>query len=240
MNIESYQTEIAGITINVVRKNIKNLHLGVYPPNGRVRIAVPIIINDDAVRLAVIAKLGWIKRRQESLTKQPRQSAREYITGESHYVFGKRYILNITHTNDQPYIKLRNKKIIDFFVQPSTSYEQKEAIFNKWYHAELKKILPEIISKWELKTGLKIASWGIKRMKTQWGSCNIKDSRILLNLELAKKPVQSIEYIIVHEMVHLLERCHNDKFVKYMDQFMPQWRVFRNDLNLLPLAHESW
>jgi len=237
MNIESYQIEINGMPVNVVRKNIKNLHLAVYPPSGHVRIAVPTIIDDEAVRLAVISKLEWIKRRQKSFAEQPRETARELITGESHYYFGKRYVLNVEHTDGSSCIKVRNKKIIDLFIKPNTSHEKKEEILSKWYREELKKVLPEIIRKWELKTNLVVGSWGIKRMKTKWGSCIPKDNKICLNLELVKKPIQCLEYIVVHEMVHFIERNHNDNFVKQMNKFMPQWRVFRNDLNRLPLAH---
>jgi predicted metal-dependent hydrolase len=240
MNTKNHQIEIRGMPVSVVRKNIKNLHLAVYPPNGHVRIAVPIIIDDEAVRLAIISKLGWIRRQQKSLDEQPRQTARELITGESHYYFGKRYVLNIEHTDRSPHIKIRNKKIIDLFIQPDTSPEKKEEILSKWYREELKKVLPGIIRKWELKTNLQVASWGVKRMKTKWGSCNPNDNRIWLNLELIKKPIQCLEYIVVHEMVHFLEKSHNSQFVKYMDEFMPQWRGFRDDLNRLPLAHESW
>lgn len=240
MNTRIYVIQVNNISVNIVRKNIKNLHLAVYPPNGQVRIAAPDMISDEAIRLAIISKLGWIKRQQENFIEQPRQSNREIITGESHYFLGKRYIINVQYAESKTHVQIRNKKIIDITINPGTSQTNKQKILQEWYRSELKKIVPEIIRKWELKIGIKIKFWCIKRMKTKWGSCNTKFSRIWINLELAKKPVHCLEYIILHEVVHLLERKHCAQFIHYMDKLMPQWRIFQKDLNHLPLANEEW
>lgn len=228
------------LPVKVTRKKIKNLHLAVYPPDGWVRIAVPEIIDDEAVRLAVISKFGWIKRQIKSFEDQPRQSAREFITGESHYYLGRRYLLDIAETAKHPFIETRNKKTLVLNINRDTELEDREKLLTDWYRKEMKRILPGIVRKWEIKSGLQVASFGIKRMKTKWGSCNPYHKRIWLNLELIKKPINCFEYIVVHEMVHFLERTHNDNFIAHMDRIMPQWRTFRDDLNRSPLAHENW
>ena len=228
------------LPVKVIRKKIKNLHLAVYPPDGWVRIAVPEIIDDEAVRLAVISKFGWIKRQIKSFEDQPRQSARELITGESHYYLGRRYLLDIAETEKRPFIEIRNKKTLVLNINRDTELEDREKLLTDWYRKEMKRILLGIVRKWEIKSGLQVASFGIKRMKTKWGSCNPCHKRIWLNLELIKKPINCLEYIVVHEMVHFLERTHNDSFIAHMDRIMPQWRTFRDDLNRSPLAHENW
>lgn len=228
------------LPVKVIRKKIKNLHLAVYPPDGWVRIAVPEIIDDEAVRLAVISKFGWIKRQIKSFEDQPRQSARELITGESHYYLGRRYLLDVAETEKRPFIEIRNKKTLVLNINRDTELEDREKLLTDWYRKEMKRILPGIVRKWEIKSGLQVNSFGIKRMKTKWGSCNPSHKRIWLNLELIKKPINCLEYIVVHEMVHFLERTHNDSFISHMDRIMPQWRTFRDDLNRSPLAHENW
>ena len=240
MNTDEKTITINELAVKVIRKRIKNLHLAVYPPDGWVRIAVPEIIDDEAVRLAVISKFGWIKRQIKSFENQPRQSARELITGESHYYLGKRYLLDVSHTDKKPAVDLKNKKTLTLLINETTSLEQREQLLMDWYRKEMKRLLPGIIRKWEIKSELKVDAFGIKRMKTKWGSCNPSQKRIWLNLELIKKPINCLEYIVVHEMVHLLERAHNDKFFVHMDRIMPQWRTFRDDLNRSPLSHEDW
>jgi len=240
MNTDEKTIKISGLPVKVVRKNIKNLHLAVYPPDGWVRIAVPKITDDEAVRLVVTSKLSWIKSQRKSFLEQPRQSIREFVTGESHYFLGRRYLLDVKYDQGQPRIALKNKKTICLFTDSEATQKQHAVLLNKWYKNEMKKILPSIIRKWEFKTGLKVSQYGIKRMKTKWGSCNPSEKRIWLNLELIKKPINSLEYIVVHEMVHFLERRHNGAFISHMDRIMPQWRTFRNDLNRSPLAHENW
>jgi predicted metal-dependent hydrolase len=226
--------------VDVVRKDIKNLHLAVYPPDGRVRVAVPLLIDDEAVRLAVISKLAWIKRQRAKFQGQERQSAREYVYRESHYYWGNRYLLNVVYHDAPPQVVVRNKTTLDLFVRPDSDTAQRERVLLAWYRQQLKAAIPPLISKWEPIIGVDVADWGVKRMKTKWGSCTIEARRIWLNLELVKKPPRCLEYITVHEMVHLLERLHNERFVAYMDEFMPQWRLFRDELNQAPLAHQTW
>jgi predicted metal-dependent hydrolase len=239
MSIETRQITISGLRVSVVRKAIKNLHLGVYPPNGRVRVAVPLRVSDDAVRLAVIGKLGWIKRQQARFESQPRQSAREMVSGESHYFLGRRYRLRVVK-HDGPSLVARRKSTIELHVRPETSPEQRERVLQRWYRRQLKTLIPSLVAKWQTVLGVQLAHWGVKRMKTKWGSCNAEARRIWLNLELAKKPAQCLEYIIVHELAHLVERHHNERFIAIMDQHLPQWRMHRQELNSAPLAHESW
>jgi len=235
-----HHIHVNGLAVEAVRKNIKNAHLAVYPPNGRVRVAVPTLLDDDAVRLLVITRLGWIKRQQAKFASQPRQTEREYVSGESHYFLGYRYLLNVEYKDAPPKVSIRNKTTIDLIVRPNSDPETRERILNAWYPRELKAIVPAIIAKWEAIIGVQITEWGIKQMKTKWGTCNISARRIWLNLELVKKPIHCIEYVIVHELVHLLERHHNDRFTDFMDKFLPNWRFLRDELNAQPLAHEDW
>jgi predicted metal-dependent hydrolase len=240
MTTETHQIVVNSIKVDVVRKDIKNLHLGVYPPNGRVRVAAPFAVSDDAVRLAVVGKLGWIKRQQAKFAAQPRQSRREMVSGESHYVLGQRYRLRIIEHPGAGKVVLRNKAMLELHVKPETTAEQREQVLQKWYREQLKGLIPPLLEKWGPLLGVEPADWGIKKMKTKWGGCTVEANRIWINLELAKKPVQCLEYIIVHELVHLLERHHNDRFTAYMDKFMPQWNLLRDTLNKSPLGHETW
>jgi predicted metal-dependent hydrolase len=235
-----HQITINDLVVDVVRKDIKNMHLAVYPPDGRVRVAAPLLVDDEAVRLAVISKLAWIKRQQALFQGQERQSAREYVYRESHYYWGNRYLLNVVYHDAPPQVVVRNKTTLDLFVRPDSDTAQRERVLLAWYRQQLKAAIPPLISKWEPIIGVDVADWGVKRMKTKWGSCTIEARRIWLNLELVKKPPRCLEYITVHEMVHLLERLHNERFVAYMDEFMPQWRLFRDELNQAPLAHQTW
>lgn len=231
---------VNGIHVQIVRKPIKNLHLGVYPPNGRVRAAVPMHVTDDNVRLAVISKLSWIKRKQAAFHAQSRQSQREMVTGESHYLWGKRYRLEVVERNGKHEVVIKNNSWLTLYVKPNSDRVSRELALNAWYRAALKERIPQLIVKWEPRIGETVSEWGVRKMKTKWGSCNIEARRVWLNLELAKKPPECLEYILVHEMVHLLERQHNDRFRAHMDKFMPQWRLHRDVLNKRPLAHEEW
>ncbi len=236
MNTESRNITVSGLTVEVVRKPIKNLHLGVYPPQGRVRVAAPLAIDDEAVRLAVVGKLGWIKRQRAKFQAQPRQSQRRMVSGESHYFLGQRYRLRVIEEGGAPRLILRGKSSMDMFVRPGTTQEKKQEILHAFYRAELKKLIPELLDKWQPILDVTASAWGIKRMKTKWGTCNIEARRIWLNLELAKKPVQCLEYILVHELTHLLERHHNERFTGLLDQHLPQWRTLREELNRSLLA----
>jgi predicted metal-dependent hydrolase len=234
------QITISNITIDVVRKEIKNIHLGVYPPSGRVRIAAPLSVGEDAIRLFAITKLSWIKRNQQKFAGQERIPAREYKQRESHYFLGRRYLLNIIETESTPKVVLRNKKFIELHVKPNTPTSKRHEILTQWYRVQLKIQIPPIIEKWEKILEVKVADWQVRQMKTRWGSCNIEEKRIWLNLELAKKPEQCLEYIVLHEMVHLLERHHNDRFLYYMETHLPNWKQLKTELNELPVSHASW
>lgn len=220
---------INDIEIEVIKKNIKNIHLSVHPPDGRVRLAVPTHMDDEAIRLFVISKCPWIKKKQEVFANQEVQSPREYLSGESHYFMGNKYLLNVIEVNEKQRVVLRNN--IDLYVRPKHTREKRAKILKEWYRQELKAIIPGYIEKWERIMGVKVNEFGIKLMKTRWGTCNVKDKRIWINLELAKKNPRCLEYIIVHEMVHLLERKHNDRFKTYMDKFLPDWRSIQQELN---------
>lgn len=235
-----HQINVNGLVVDVVRKDIKNLHLAVYPPNGRVRVATPLRVDDEAVRLAVISKLSWIKRQQTKFKEQERQSEREHVSGESHYFQGARYRLNVIQRDGVGQVVIRNKRMIDLYVRPQSNNAQRERVMLAWYRAYLKQTVPLLIAKWRKIIGVSVADWGVKQMKTRWGTCNIEAGRIWLNLGLAKKSARCLEYIVVHEMVHLLERRHNDRFRALMNQFLPQWQLIREELNREPLAHEDW
>lgn len=235
-----HQIKVSDITIDVVRKNIKNLHLAVNPPTGRVRIATPLEVDDDAVRLFAISKLAWIRKHQRNFEKQERQTKREFVSGESHYFEGNRYLLNVIYKNATPKVEIRNKTYIDLFVRPNSDRYQRERVMTKWYRQDLKNKIPALLEKWQSVIGVSVDSWQVKQMKTKWGTCNIKAKRIWLNFELAKKPVQCLEFIIVHELLHFRERHHNDRFLALMNKFLPQWRFYQKELNQLPLSYESW
>jgi predicted metal-dependent hydrolase len=234
------QITISNIKIDVVRKDIKNIHLAVYPPTGRVRIAAPLKVNEDAIRLFAISKLGWIKRNQRKFEGQERISSREYKQRESHYFQGRRYLLNIVETDKTQKVTLKSKKFIELHVKPDAPTAKRHEILTEWYRVQLKKQIPRIIAKWEKVLNVKVDEWQVKQMKTKWGSCNIERKRIWINLELAKKPEHCLEYIIFHEMVHLVERHHNDNFNYYMDTHLPNWKQLKTELNKLPVGHANW
>jgi len=235
-----HQITVSDIVIDVERKNIKNLHLSVHPPTGRVRIATPLYVDDDAVRLFAVAKLSWIKKHIATFESQPRQAAREYVNGESHYYRGERYLLNVIEQSGTPRVQIRNKKYLDLYVRAGSTVTQRERVMNAWYRRELKAMLPPLVEKWENIIGVRASEWNVKQMKTRWGTCNTQARRIWLNLELAKKPEACLEYVTVHELVHLLERSHNARFIAYMNQFLPHWRTLKDELNRFPLSHPDW
>ena len=231
---------INDIEIEVIKKNIKNVHLSVHPPAGRVRLAAPENMDEEAIRLFAISKLSWIKKQRKEFDTQERQSVREFLSGESHYFMGSRYLLNVIESSEKQRVELRNKKYMDLYVRPGHTKENRERIVSQWYREELKSLIPEYIEKWEDTIGVTVNEWGIKLMKTKWGTCNEQDKRIWINLELAKKNPRCLEYIIVHEMVHLLERNHNDKFKAYMDEFLPNWKSIRDELNEMIYESSQW
>lgn len=233
------QIELGNIKIEVEQKDIKNIHLSVYPPNGVVRISAPNRMDIDTIRVFALNKLKWIKKQQNTFENQERETPRDYLTKESHYFLGKRYLLKVILHSHPPKVVLKHNTI-ELFIRPDTSEAKKQEIIEEWYRNELKKITPKLITKWEKVIGVQSNEFGIKKMRTKWGTCNTKAKRIWLNLELAKKPLECIEFIIVHELVHLLERTHNEVFVSYMNEFMPKWRFYREELNKLPFRHIDW
>ena len=240
MPIERHIIEVSGIRVEVVRKAIKNLHLGVFPPDGRVRISSPMRMGDEALRLAVISRLGWIRRQQARFAGQARQSPREMVAGESHYFLGRRYRLRVIEQPGPYKVVLNGHSYLELYIRPGTDTARREKLLNDWYRSQLKSRIPPLISMWEPVLGVTVAQWGVKKMKTKWGSCNSDAQRIWLNLELAKKPPLCLEYILVHEMLHMLERHHNHRFQSLLDRFYPQWQLARDTLNHAPLAHENW
>lgn len=234
------QLVVRGIPIEVVRKPIKHLHLGVYPPAGRVRVAAPNRLTEDSVRLAVVTRLGWIKRQRSRFQSQARQSAREMVAGEAHYFQGRRYRLAVIERPGRGDVRIAKNGIMELAAPSGSSTEVRRGILDQWYRAHLRERVPEIIAAWEPRVGVEVDEWRLKRMKTRWGTCNTKARRIWLNVELAKKPPSCLDFIVVHEMVHLIERNHSDRFHDIMDTAMPQWRRYRDTLNREPLAYEQW
>ena len=224
----------------VIRKPIKNVHLSVLPPNGKIRVTSPLNMKDDAIRVLVSTRIPWIRKQQKKFSGQERQTPRGYISGETHYFFGKPYRLEVIFLNEPPKITIKGNTKILLQVRPETTLTKREDVMSEWYREELQKVLTGLFDKWEKKIGVKVKFWSIKRMKTRWGSCNQKEGRILINLELAKKPLNCIEYVVVHELLHLLERKHDDKFLKLMTKFLPKWQSLKEDLNKMILSYEKW
>ena len=230
---------MAGLGIDVVYKDIKNLHISVYPPVGRVRVAAPAQTDEGAIRLAVVQRLSWIKRQREQLQKAERQSTREMLSGETHYVWGQRYQLDVSRTSGHHGVEPKGKTL--WVVAPEgTDADGRRATLDRWYRRELKAAVPALLEKWQPIVGVEVDKIVVRRMKTKWGTCIAQSRTIWLNPELAKKNPRCLEYIVVHELTHLLERGHGERFVALMDQFMPDWRIRRDELNDAPLAQESW
>jgi predicted metal-dependent hydrolase len=231
--------DLSGISVEVIKKDIRNVHLSVYPPTGKVRISAPLRMNLDTIRVFVISKLGWIRQQQRKVREQEREPLREYLDRESHYVWGKRYLLKVIENDAAPRIELKHSQLV-LQVRPATGEEKRQAILDEWYRAQLKAAIPLLIAKWEPLMCVKVERFFVQRMKTKWGSCSPRVANIRLNTDLARKPRECLEYIVVHEMAHLLEPTHNSRFMALMDLFMPTWRFHRAALNRLPVRHESW
>lgn len=232
--------KIGGIQVEVQRKKIKNLHLGVYPPNGRVRIAVPLHINDEAARLAVVTKLAWIKRQIRNFENQPRLSPTEAVTGESWYLFGQRLRLSTKIRPGRPTVNKPSKSRLELSMPARCSRKLRLETMDRWYRRQLRDAATPIVEHWQDRLGVSVSFWSVKRMKTRWGSCNPQTRRVWLNSELVKKPIECLEYIIVHELLHLIEPSHGEKFVSLMNKHLPNWEQTRNQLNSAPLAHDEW
>ena len=231
--------ELGGITLGVLKKDIKNVHLSVYPPIGRVRISAPLRMSLDTIRLFAISKLGWIKQQQRKLREQERETEREYLDRESHYVWGRRYLLKVREAEAGPDVQIKYGALL-LRVRPGANERTREAVVADWYRQLLKAALPPIIAAWEPRLEVTVNEFYVQHMKTKWGSCNPAARTIRLNTELARKPKECLEYIVVHEMVHLLEPTHSPRFLALMDRFLPSWRNTRELLNRLPARHERW
>lgn len=239
MSTASAYLTIRGIDVDVIYKDIKNLHIGVYPPLGRVRVAAPRRLDDEHVRLAVIQRLPWIKQRRDQLRAAERQSRREMVTGESHYVWGVRRRMKVIDRPGRAHFEVDGDRLV-LYVPEGTAAERRRELLDHWYRGQLREAIPGLIAKWEPILEVSVPRWSIRRMKTKWGSCNRETGHIWFNVELAKKHPESLEYIVVHEMAHHLERSHGERFTKLMDGLMPDWKRRRDDLNASPLAHEEW
>jgi hypothetical protein len=240
MSTKQEKISFANIEIDVVRKDIKNIHLAVYPPHGAIKLSAPNKTDEEVLRLFAISKLGWIKKNVKNFKEQARETKRDYVSGESHYFKGKRYLLHVNHHNGYNKVEITGANKIQLWVKPNATVDEKANVIKEWYRKQLKNQIPELLEKWEKVIGVKTNDWGVKQMKTKWGACNVDDKRIWLNLELSKKPVVCLEYILVHELVHLLERNHNTRFISLMNTFMPKWRLHRDELNSLPIVHNDW
>jgi hypothetical protein len=233
------QITLGGIVVDVMLKDIKNIHLSVYPPTGRVRISAPLRMSLDTIRVFAISKIGWIKQQQTKLARQERETPREYLDRESHYVWGRRYLLQVVEREGAPGVELKHNKMV-LRIRPGADDGAKRRAVEDWYRAEVKAAAPALIAKWEPLLGVNVARFFVQRMKTKWGSCAAETRSIRLNTDLAKKPPECLEYIVVHEMVHLVVRHHDAKFIGLMDRCLPSWGMLRQILNDAPLAHADW
>jgi predicted metal-dependent hydrolase len=239
MSTDSAYLNVAGIDVDVVYKRIKNLHIGVYPPMGRVRVAAPEALDDDQIRLAIVHRLPWIRRQREQLQAAERQSIREMVTGESHFAWGVRHRLKVIERPGKTHVEVEGTRLL-LYVPAAVGVEKRREALDNWYREQLREALPDCIAHWEVKLGLSVPKWSIRHMKTKWGSCNRESRHIWFNQELAKKHPECLEYIVVHEMTHYLERGHGERFTMLMDKHMPAWRGVRDLLNDSPLAPEMW
>ncbi len=233
------QVMLGEMPVDVVLKDIKNVHLSVYPPTGKVRISAPSRMSLDTIRVFAISKLAWIKQQQKKICEQEREAPRDYLERESHYVWGTRYLLTLSESDQSPRVEIEHRRI-QLRVRPGTDATKRQDIVNEWYREQLKQAVPALIAKWEPLLEVKVARFFVQRMKTKWGSCNPIARSIRLNTDLAKKPRECLEYLVVHEMIHLLEPTHNARFVALMDRILPRWQQCRAVLNRLPVRHENW
>lgn len=231
--------QVGDIVVDVELKRIKNVHLSVHPPTGRVSISAPSRMSVETIRLFAISRLEWIRRQQAALREQERETPREYLDRESHYVWGKRHLLRVDQGGGRPTVEVTHNHLI-LSVHPGTELPTREAAIAQWYRYQIKAVVPSLIAKWTPRLGVDVSRFYVQKMKTKWGSCNPNAQTIRLNTELAKKPVECLEYVVVHEMLHLLEPTHNSRFVALMNQFIPQWKYTRQKLNRLPIRHADW
>lgn len=240
MSTKQSKMQVSNLIIDTVKKDIGNIHLGVYPPAGRVRVAAPLHVPDETIRLFVLSKMIWIKSQQKKFQEQERQSERRYVSGESHYFLGNRFLLDVIPTENRPKIEVRSRKRITLYANANATPSQRGAIVDRFYRSELKKLIPASLQKWEKKLDVEAKEVRIKKMKTKWGTCNPSDRRVWLNLELAKKLSPCIDYVFVHELAHLKEKNHSDRFFKLIESAMPNWRHHRDELNNSTLSYWKW
>ncbi len=231
--------QVGELTIDIIRKNIKNVHLSVHPPDGRISISAPVNTRLEVARAYAISKLFWIKQQREKMAKQLRESPRQLIKRETHYIWGRRYLLNVVDSDERQYVSIDHKRI-HLHVKAGTKKIKRAELLYEWQKSILHKYIKEVIAKWEKVLNVKVNTYFIQKMKTKWGSCNHKSGNIRLNTELVKKPKDLVEYVIIHEMAHLIEPTHNETFVTLLNKFYPNWREARIELNELPLGHVEW
>lgn len=231
--------ELGEICIAVTRKDIKNVHLSVHPPDGRVTLAVPSATRLEVARAYAISKLHWIREQQRKLAEQARETPRQFVTRESHFLWGRRYLMTVDHQDAKPSIRLDHKRIV-LTVRPGSDAAKRAEVIHEWHKALLHEVVPSLIQKWERKLDVKVNDYFLQRMKTKWGGCNHRDGHIRLNTELVKKPKDLLEYVVVHEMAHLIEPTHSERFIAILEEHYPTWREARAELNELPLAAEMW
>lgn len=227
--------KLAEFEVDVSFKDIKNVHLSVKPPNGRVEMAAPIGTRPAAVRAYAASKLGWIREKRARMAKQRRETSRQYVSRESHMLWGKRYLLKVIERDERPQVHMNHRQLM-LIVRPRSTRERRREIIEAWHRELLHKEIPSLISKWEKKLGVKVESYALQRMKTKWGSCNRKARRIRINSEMIKKPKELLDYVVVHEMAHLIASTHSEQFVELLTSHYPSWRQARAELNALPLS----
>jgi predicted metal-dependent hydrolase len=239
MSTDSSSLRVAGLEVDVDFKDIKNMHLSVYPPAGRVRVAAPRRATEEAVRLAVIERLPWIKRQRQEFQSASRQTERKMVSGETHYVWGQRYLLDVSQSSGSFRIETKGNTL--WVMTPEgTDAEGRYAALDRWYRRELKAAVPALLEKWQPILEVEVDNLVVRRMKTKWGTCITRSRTVWLNPELAKKDPRCLEYVVVHELAHLRERGHGEKFVALMDQVLADWRGRRDQLNEAPLSYEEW
>ena len=227
------------IAIAVTRKDIKHVHLSVHPPSGRVTLVAPTGTRPEVARAYAVSRLGWIRKQQARLRGQARETSREFVKRESHYLWGRRHLLSIVHAQSKPFVSVDHKRIT-LTVRPGSNLQKRAQVIHEWHKSLLHSVVPALIEKWEAKLKVEVGGYFLQRMKTKWGSCNHRTAHIRLNTELVKKPKDLVEYVIVHEMVHLLEPTHSERFISILEKHYPSWREARAELNELPLAREEW
>lgn len=231
--------KLGDISLRVTRKAIKNVHLSVHPPNGRVTLVAPTGTRLEVARAYAISKLGWIREQQTRLREQARETPRKFIERESHYLWGRRYLLNVVERDERPGVSVDHRRIT-LTVRPGSDQARRAEVMHRWHKRLLHEVVPPLIAKWEQKLNVKVAGYFLQRMKTKWGGCNHEAGNVRLNTELVKKPKDLLEYIVVHEMVHLIEPTHSERFIAILDEHYPTWREARAELNELPLGATGW